>query len=77
MSLHTLTRMYTSGPGLRIPGVKNMGKDLDPEEIRISPRPMGPPRRMTTLTLGAAPRRPLHARPFDTARHTSTVRRLA
>ena len=29
--------MYTLGPALRIPDVKNMGKDLAPEELRISP----------------------------------------
>ena len=44
---------YTFGPALRIPDVvKNMGKDFAPEDLRISPRPMGSPRYkhyMTTL----------------------------
>ena len=29
---------YTLGPALRIPNIKNMGKNLAPEELRISPR---------------------------------------
>ena len=29
--------MYTLGPPLRIPDIKNMGRDLAPEELRICP----------------------------------------
>ena len=40
-SLHLDDRVYTLGPALRIPNVKNMGKDLALEELRICPWPRG------------------------------------
>ena len=42
--------LYTLGPALRIPDIKNMGKDLAPEELRICPRLMGGPPATTHCT---------------------------
>ena len=36
---------YTLGPALRIADIKNMGKDLAPEELRICPEFAGGPAR--------------------------------
>ena len=35
--MHIVCVVYTLGPALRIPHVKNMGKDLALEELRICP----------------------------------------
>ena len=34
---HLIKRHYTLGPALRIPDIKNMGRDLALEELRICP----------------------------------------
>ena len=36
---------YTLGPALRIPDIKNLGKELAPEELRICPEFTGGPAR--------------------------------